>query len=114
MLVEGAGERVHMIWPADVGEGTYLRYVQLDAQANEVVSQNLELPGLLRTPRLAVTTGSELHLLWGSRQPGAKNWEIWYARLDATGTLMGDARQVSPEGSNAGNFAIASDQAGVS
>ena len=112
IVADGEGERVHLIWPANLGEGTYLRYVQLDAQANAVVTQNLELPGLLRTPRLASTGGSELHLLWGSRQPGEKNWEIWYSRLDTNGNLSGTSKLISQAGMNAGNFVIASDHLG--
>ena len=112
IVADGEGERVHLIWPANLGEGTYLRYVQLDAQANAVVTQNLELPGLLRTPRLASTGGSELHLLWGSRQPGEKNWEIWYSRLDTNGNLSGTSKLISQVGMNAGNFVIASDHLG--
>ena len=74
IVVAGAGERVHMVWPADLGEGTYLRYVQLDAQANAIVTQNLELPGLLRAPRLAPAEGNLLHL--DMEHPHARGEEL--------------------------------------
>jgi len=112
IVVDGAGEKVHMIWPSDIGEGNYLRYVQMDAQANPILTQNLELPGLLRTPRLVTTGGSNLHLFWGSRAPGAPNWILWHAILDANGNLGSSILQISLPDSNTGNYVVASDHQG--
>lgn len=112
IVVDGAGERVHMVWPSNIGEGTYLRYVQLDSQANPIVTQNLEFPGLLRTPRLVPAAGNNLHLFWGSRAPGARNWTLWHALLDAEGSLSSSPLQFTPPDSNPGSYVVASDHQG--
>ncbi len=110
--VDGSGKRVHLIWPSDIGEGSYLRYMQLDAEANPVVTQNLEIPGLLRTPRLVVAGGTNLHLFWASRTPGVRDWTLWHATLDANGSLGDSMLQISLPESSVGIYAVVSDHHG--
>ena len=112
IAVNGAGERVHLVWPANVGEGTYLRYVQLDTQAQPVIEKNLEFPGILRAPRLAAAGENELHLFWGSRPPGGKMWAIWYARLGTGGEFSNAPVQISQPEVGVGNYLVASDHQG--
>jgi len=110
--VDGAGEGVHLVWPADVGEGSYLRYMQLDAKANPVVTQNLEFPGLLRTSRLVAAGGTNLHLFWASRTAGVRDWTLWSTLLDVNGNLGSSTLQISLPDSNVGNYTVASDHHG--
>ena len=112
ITIQGAGERVHMAWPADMGEGSYIRYIQLDAQATRTIEQNLDLSGLLRAPRLVQAEGDQLHLFWSSRQPGEKNWVIWHSMLDAAGKLSGPTQQISQPELSTTNYVVASDHAG--
>lgn len=112
MTVTGVDQLVHMVWPSDSEEGTFLRYVQLDANAAVETSKDLDFPGLLRAPRLVQAEPGELHLLWGSRPPGGKAWTIWYTRLDADGNPLSSPLQISLPGESVGDYAVAPDQNG--
>lgn len=112
IAVDGAGEIIHMSWPADIGEGVYLRYVQLDSQANPLVSKNLEFPGFLRAPRLITAYGGNLHLFWASRLPGEKAWALWHVMIDMNGDITSSTTQVSQSDTNVGYYLVASDHEG--
>lgn len=112
MAVAEDEQLVHLVWPSDLGEGTYLRYVQLDAQANVVNSQDLDFPGLLRAPRLAPEGTGKLHLLWGSRPPGGKVWTIWHTLLDEEGNSLNSPLQISLPGESVGNYTVSPDHQG--
>ena len=112
MAVVDAEAGVHLVWPSDLGEGTFLHYVHLDSQANKVNSQDLVFPGLLRAPRLAPDGSGRLHLLWGSRPPGGKVWSIWHVLLDETGNLLTEPAQISLPGVSVGNYTVSPDHQG--
>lgn len=112
MTVDDAGERVHLAWPFNLGEGTRIRYLQLDSQASPILSKELEFPGLLRAPRLVPATPGRLHLFWASRPPGGKFWTIWHVLLDESGNTVTPITQVSLSGINVGGYVVASDQNG--
>lgn len=112
ILAEGHGERVHMVWPANMGESTYLRYVMLDAQAMPIIEKNLEFPGLLRAPRLASASEGYLHLFWGSRMPGETTWAIWHLLLDENGEPTSSPVQITQPEVSVANYQVISDQQG--
>lgn len=112
MVTDDSGERVHLVWTSDIGEGNLIRYEQLDALASPVLSKELEFPGLLRAPRLVWAGEDQLHLFWVSRPPGGKNWTIWHTLLDLEGNIVADTSQVSLPDKNVGSYVVASDHAG--
>jgi hypothetical protein len=112
IAVEDAGARVHLVWPSDIGEGGYFRYVRLDTQANLAAAKDLELPGLLRAPRLVLAEAGGLHFFWASRAPGEKAWTIWHMMLDPEGNPASPVVQISAPGVNVGDYAVASDHQG--
>jgi len=112
LVTDESGERVHLVWSSDLGEGTFIQYEQLDARAVSVLSKELELPGPLRAPRLVWAGEERLHLFWVSRLPGEKNWTIWHTLLDLEGNVVSDISQVSLSEKNVGNYVVVSDHAG--
>jgi len=112
LVTDESGERVHLVWSSDLGEGTFIQYEQLDARAVSVLSKELELPGPLRAPRLVWAGEDRLHLFWVSRLPGEKNWTIWHTLLDLEGNVVSDISQVSLSEKNVGTYVVVSDHAG--
>ena len=112
LVTDESGERVHLVWTSDLGEGTFIQYEQLDARAVSILSKVLEFPAPLRAPRLVWAGDNRLHLFWVSRPPGEKNWTIWHTLLDLSGNVVSPVTQVSLSGKNVGNYAVAPDHAG--
>ena len=112
IAVEGSGEYIHLVWPFDTGEGTRLRYVQLDQQALPVITSDLNLPGQLRAPRLVEAGENRLHLFWARRMPGSPGWELWHAIMGSEGDLVAEPARVSLEGTDVGSYQVTSDAAG--
>jgi hypothetical protein len=112
IAVDGTGERVHLAWPFDEGEGVRIRYMQLNQQAVPVVTSDLVFPGLLRAPRIVSTGDGTVHLFWASRVPGDPGWELWHTLLDAKGGAIGESIRLSLGGDDVGTYEVAADNAG--
>jgi hypothetical protein len=112
LVTDQSGERIHLVWASDMGEGTFIRYQQLDGRATPVLSKDLDFPDLLRAPRLVWAGADRLHLFWVSRPAGGKTWTTWHTLLDLDGNVVADVSRVSLSGVNVGNYVVASDHGG--
>lgn len=113
MAVEGAGERVYLVWPTSIEEQIHLHYAQLDSLAAPVVNRVLKLPpGLPRAPRLLAAGDGQSHLVWAHRPGPEFIWDLWYARLDSVGEFAIEPVQLSTPGMNVGRFVVASNRQG--
>ncbi|HJS30193.1 MAG TPA: hypothetical protein VJ768_11255 [Anaerolineales bacterium] len=101
------GGALYLVYPYTAAEGVRLRYLQLDQDAAPVVDRELDLPiERLRSPRLLLAEGDQLHLFWGDRQGGG-GWGIWYALLDQDGGLAGEPVRITPEEVDVAHFEAA-------
>lgn len=112
MVVDGAGERVHIVYPyGEAGTGT-LRYLQLDQLADQVVARNIDLQGQIRLTRLLPADEGLMHLIWASRTDGRSIWALWHVFLQGDGSLASDAFRISLEEMNVEGYSVAPDAAG--
>jgi hypothetical protein len=92
-LAVDAEKHVHMVWPY---QG--LRYVQLDAQAQILVDETLDIDLFnLRRPRLLVDRQDSVHLAWLSRDRGIQR--LYHATISSPGEID-TPRLLSREGEN--------------
>jgi len=108
IAVEGAGERVHLVWPVATDAGQHVRYLQLGPTGERVASQDLDFPGQIKAPRVLTAENGKLHLFWSNRPPKEK-WQLWRVTLLADGKLADEARQLSVPDENVGNYTVAGD-----
>jgi len=110
MLVEGDGDSVHLVWPANLGSKVRLQYMQLDSETYPVMDLFLDMETAWpRGPRLAEARGGNLHLFWANRLGGETTWELWHGLIDTQTGELSDAKQISAEGTAVGAFSIVSD-----
>ncbi|MDX1438094.1 MAG: hypothetical protein R3335_14880, partial [Anaerolineales bacterium] len=112
LLAEGEGDRVHLVWPYDSGQGIKLAYHQMDGAANLVSSHDIVFPGHMRTPRLVAAEAGSLHLFWASRPDGQLEWRLWHVLLDPLGNPISEPFSFLPEGEKAGKYAVTPDGQG--
>ncbi|MDX1688624.1 MAG: hypothetical protein R3248_11620 [Candidatus Promineifilaceae bacterium] len=112
MAVEGAGEKIHLAWPQAMEDQIGIHYKQLDQRAQTVAEHALPLPeGASRSTRLLLSADNRLHLFWARRVSG-ETWNLWYAGLNDQGELVRDPVQLSPSGSDVGDYSAIQDPAG--
>lgn len=108
LAVDDSGQQTYLIWSYEGEEGNRFRFVHLNEQGDAVVSNDLQFPGYIRTPRLLPAGEETLHLMWASRVEGGANWQLWHTLLTTNGQPLGQPRLLSPEGSKVGRFVVAS------
>ncbi len=110
ILVDGDGDRIHLVWPATVGSRVRIRYMQLDASADPVLDEYLEMETAWpRSAQLAEARGERMHFFWANRLGGELTWALWHGFIDTQTGELGDAEQISPDGVDVDSFAIAAD-----
>ncbi|MGB3716933.1 MAG: hypothetical protein WA996_21135 [Candidatus Promineifilaceae bacterium] len=114
LVVTGAADAVHLVWPTALDDQEHIHYYQLDDTGSLTVERDLELPeGRVRSPRLLIAGDDKLHLLWARRVEGSSNWELWHALLDDSGELASQASQISAPGTKVGSFVVTQDKDGA-
>ncbi len=109
LSAERQGARVHMIWPFEDQAGAHFRYVQLDGEGHTILSNDLDFPGHIRTPRLLPAGDRALHLIWASRLKGGTTWELWHVLLGINGRPINEPGKISPPEGKVGRFVVAGD-----
>lgn len=112
MAFQPSDESMYIAWPHSLENQVSIRYVRLNQDGDLVARRDLELPGQLRAPRLALADGGALHLFWSSRSAGGASWGLWHALLDADGSLQGQATPLTSEDAAVGNYVVLSDANG--
>jgi hypothetical protein len=114
MVVTGAADSIHIVWPTVLDDQAHIHYVQLNDEGAITVDRDLELPeGRVRSPRLLSAADGDLHLFWARRVSGSENWELWHSLLDQSGDLVGTATQISPIDTKVGTFVVAQNRDGT-
>jgi hypothetical protein len=108
MLVEGAGEAIHLVWLNEISKQPGIRYLRLDGRANPEIEKQLPVPaGQLRMPRLLPSAENSFHLVWAYRESSRHRWMLWHTRLDRSGELLGPPQQITPDEFNITNYSAA-------
>lgn len=111
--VDGDGDSIHLVWPANLGSGVRIRYMQIDSETNLVLDEYLEMETAWpRAPLLAEGSNDRLHLVWANRLGGEFVWELWHGFIDTLSGQLGETKQLSPAGVNVDTFSTVSDGTG--
>jgi hypothetical protein len=109
VVVEGQGEKIHMVWLYSESGESAIRYVQLDQAGREAVDRAIQLPpGQLRMPRLLPGGDGLLHLLWANRETSREKWSLWHTLLNQEGSPVIPAQQISLPGVNVREYTAVS------
>jgi hypothetical protein len=112
LAVDESLRQVYVVWPVALDKDMAIRFTRLDDLSEPVISKDLQFPGQLIYPSLVSGSSGELHLFWASRPSGSPGWSLWHAKLDQEGNLLEQARQVSSDEDNVGNYTATPDAAG--
>jgi hypothetical protein len=114
VAVEPDGRTVHVAWSGREAEGedTELYYARLDGEGQQTIQRVLPFLFLPRQPQLLVASQGSAHLFAQGRRDSSSTDGLFYMRVAADGTVVGEGLQLSSLEHALLNYGVAAGRAG--